>query len=233
MRKPTPEKQKELNLKSELEKLVESDIQNLKVLTNEAKAIIPVRYANSMNYEEVKAETDSKANNIVDSIAEFYLNKNIIEEIPYVKQKNIVDKLTVSNLLFQMKTAEHAITKLLEEIDNGNLHPRTFEVLASLQKSKMEIVKHLAQFMVIMENNYKSLREDYRVKNSEEPLQITAGITEEVGEEEKEEQVNKFQMRGSRQLIEALRQVVPEQKNINKSTENLTDTDNARKDLEY
>ena len=46
-----------------------------------------------------------------------------------IKQKSVVDKITVSNLLFQMKTAEHAIIKLLEEIDNGNLHPRTFEVL--------------------------------------------------------------------------------------------------------
>jgi hypothetical protein len=104
-----------------------------------------------------------------------------------------------------MKTAEHAIIKLLEEIDGGNLHPRTFEVLASLQRSKMEIVKHLAQFMVIMENNYKSLKEDYRVKKADEPTLIESG-------EDDNPSKSAFQIRGTKQMIEMLREAVPEKR---------------------
>jgi hypothetical protein len=119
------------------------------------KAISP------LDYDKVKAESDDKASDIVESVILMYLPPEFVKNHDYVFQKMEVDKLTVSNLLFQMKTAEHAIKKLLEEIDNGSTHARSFEVLASLQKSKMEIVKHLSSFMVIMENNYKNLKYDY------------------------------------------------------------------------
>jgi len=218
MRKPTDERRKELELREELERLVNSDIAEITGIIDQAKDILPGRVTNFMDYDGVKIEADTKADDIVDSIAEFYLDKQIIQEIPYIQQKEVVDKITVSNLLFQMKTAEHAITKLLEEIDNGNLHPRTFEVLASLQRSKMEIVKHLAQFMVIMENNYKSLKEDYRVKKSEEPMTLEQGEDDTYDENK-----NTFQMRGGRHLIETLREVIPERKASAKPKERLKD----------
>jgi hypothetical protein len=105
-----------------------------------------------------------------------------------------------------MKTAEHAIIKLLEEIDNGNTHPRTFEVLSSLQRSKMEIVKHLAQFMVIMEQNYKNLKDDYRVKKSEEPTTLQEGDDYTV------DNSKPAQFRGTKGIIDVIRQAVPEKK---------------------
>ena len=218
MRKPTEEKRKELELRDELERLVNSGIQDMSGLVQEARDILPSRVTNFMDYDGVKVDSDSKADDIVDSIAEFYLDKQIIQEIPYIQQKNVVDKITVSNLLFQMKTAEHAITKLLEEIDNGNLHPRTFEVLSSLQRSKMEIVKHLAQFMVIMENNYKSLKEDYRVKKAEEPLTLEQGEDNTYDENK-----NTFQMRGGRHLIETIREAIPERRASAKPKDRLKD----------
>jgi hypothetical protein len=135
----------------------------------------------------------------------FYLTADIVDEIEYIKQKITVDKITLSNLLFQMKTAEHAIIKILEDIDNGNLSPRTFEVLSALQRSKMDIVKQFQHFMVVMENNYKSLKEDYRVKKSDEPKQI------EESDYGNDPNAN-YQMRGTRQLIETLREAVAEKR---------------------
>lgn len=205
MRKIPEEKKREMELKDELEKMLANGIDNLQFSIEQAKDMLPARDGTFMDYDRVKTYADDKADNIVDSISEFYLNRDIIEEIPYVKQKSVVDKITVSNLLFQMKTAEHAIIKLLEEIDNGNLHPRTFEVLASLQRSKMEIVKHLAQFMVIMETNYKNLKEDYRVKKADEPTLIDANT-------EDSNPSSALQIRGTKQMIEMLRDVVPEKR---------------------
>lgn len=183
-----------------LEKLLQQDDRELSVLTAEVQSLLPSRNNTFMDYHTVKTSSDLAAREIIDAISEFYLDIEFIERISYVKQKTNVDKITVSNLLFQMKTAEHAIIKLLEEIDGGNLHPRTFEVLASLQRSKMEIVKHLAQFMIIMETNYKNLRDDYRFKKSEN------GLDDEIQVEKAE--TNKF--RGTRQLIETLREAIPE-----------------------
>jgi len=208
MRKPTEERKREMELKDELERLISQDVSEMGTLVQQAQSVLPARSTSSfLNYDEVKNDSDTKSTDIVDSIAEFYLDKTIISEIPYVKQKNSVDKITISNLLFQMKTAEHAIVKLLEEIDNGNTHPRTFEVLSSLQRSKMEIVKHLAQFMVIMEQNYKNLKEDYRIKKSEEPHTLGPGDYTIEGNEN-----SGTQFRGTKGLIDVIRQAVPEKR---------------------
>jgi hypothetical protein len=207
MRKPSEERQREIEMKDELERLISQDTQEMTHLVQQTKNILPQRSSSTfLNYELVKTGSDDKATSIVDAIAEFYLDKGIIAEIAYVREKNSVDKITVSNLLFQMKTAEHAIIKLLEEIDNGNTHPRTFEVLSSLQRSKMEIVKHLAQFMVIMEQNYKNLKEDYRIKKAEEPTSLDEGDGYEITPNE----VGSTQFRGTKGLMDVIRQAIPE-----------------------
>ena len=204
-RKVTPERRDQINTRDELERLISQDVNEIQGLVQQAENVLPGRPVSGfLDYHLVKEHSDDSAQNIVTSIAEFYLDPKIINEIDYVKQKSTVDKITVSNLLFQMKTAEHAIIKLLEEIDNGNTHPRTFEVLSSLQRSKMEIVKHLAQFMVIMENNYKSLKEDYRIKKAEEPHELSEGdyTVEDTG--------NSNVMRGTKGLMQTLRDAIPE-----------------------
>jgi len=158
-----------------------------------------------LNYAVLQQETDNKAEEIVESVVLLYLPVEFVVEHEYVKQKMSVDKLTVSDLISQMKTSEHAIKKLLEEIDNGNLHARSFEVLASLQKSKMEIVKHLAQFMVVMENNYKNLKFDYENSKAEKVLEVGEGDVEVMGQQDS----SKF--RGTRGLIGLLHDAIKEQ----------------------
>lgn len=216
-RKIPEEKKKELQTKDDLERMLAAGIEDLQLDIENAKNLLPGRNTVFMDYIKVKDFSDTKADDIIDSISVFYLTEDVVETDPYIKEKCFVDKITISNLLFQMKTAEHAIIKLLEEIDSGNMHPRSFEVLASLQKSKMEIVKHLAQFMVIMENNYKSLKEDYRVKKAEEPTQLDDIAPDNSGGG------NAFQMRGTRHLIETIREAIPEKRASSNPNENLRD----------
>jgi len=198
------ERKAELKRREELEKLIESTSTENEIEVNKAKNILTARRQGFLNYHDIKITIDKEANKIVKAIAGFYLDTEIISSVPYVKQKTKVDIITVSSLLFQMRTAEHAIIKLLGEIDDGNLHPRTFEVLASLQRSKMEIVKHLAQFMLIMENAYKAFKDDYRVKKSESATYIDESSDDSEG--------TGFRTRGSRALIQAMTKLKNEQK---------------------
>lgn len=165
------------------------------------KAIAP------LDYEVVKTSADKKASDIVESVILLYLPQEFVEAHDYVYQKMEVDKLTLSNILFQMKTAEHAIKKLLEEIDGGTVQARMFEVLASLQKSKMEIVKHLASFMVIMENNYKNLKYDWN-HNVDKPEELPEGSVEI-----QDEYTTKF--RGTKSLMTMVQGYVDDAKNRN------------------
>ncbi len=163
------------------------------------KAIAP------LDYDAVKNHADKKASDIVESVILLYLPQEFVIQEDYVYQKMEVDKLTVSNLLFQMKTAEHAIKKLLEEMDGGNTQPRIFEVLSSLQRSKMEIVKHLAQFMVTMENNYKNLKQDWN-NYAEKKLEALPEDTVEI----QEETTSKF--RGTKSLMSMVQGYMEEAK---------------------
>jgi hypothetical protein len=205
MRKIPEEKKREIAIKDELETMLSDGIDDNLIFDIESIKNIPAPNTTFMDYVKVKAYSDNNADHIVNSISVFYLTADIVDEIEYIKQKITVDKITLSNLLFQMKTAEHAIIKILEDIDNGNLSPRTFEVLSALQRSKMDIVKQFQHFMVVMENNYKSLKEDYRVKKSDEPKQI------EESDYGNDPNAN-YQMRGTRQLIETLREAVAEKR---------------------
>lgn len=208
------ERKEQLKQRKELEAMIQVSEGNLEIAKNDAKSILPVRSQQFLDYNMVKDVIDKEANEIVNSISEFYLGEDINDQVPYVKQKTKVDIITVSSLLFQMKTAEHAIIKLLGEIDDGNLHARTFEVLASLQRSKMEIVKHLAQFMIIMENAYKNFYEDYRVKQSDNATEDVDGEIEGGG----------FRTRGSKSLIQAISNVEKEMSGDDEFDENIEDT---------
>jgi hypothetical protein len=172
-----------------------------------------------LNYELVKDETDRRASDIVESVILLYLPQDLVRSHDYVFQKMEVDKMTVSNLIFQMRTAEHAIKKLLEEIDNGSTGPRSFEVLASLQKSKMEIVKHLASFMVTMENNYKSLKFDWNNNVDNKPISISAS-----SEVKSDDDENSTKFRGTKNLMNLVQSYIEEGKN-----KKVNDTDDSAK----
>lgn len=118
-----------------------------------------------MDFDTVQKECKDEAEKIISSIVNYYLDPRMkianAVTTRYLEKRMDTDILTISNLLFNMETSEHAIKKLLEEIDAGNLHPRQFEVLASLQKSKMDIVKHLQFVQIQLENNYKLIRQEF------------------------------------------------------------------------
>ena len=192
----------EMDRRNELEKMIAVTGSTIESGLSKAESMLPSKGAVHIDYYEMKANTDEESNNLVDSIVQFYLDDAVSGEIDYVKQKAMVDKITVSSLLFQMKTSEHAIIKLLTEIDDGNIHARTFEVLAGLQRAKMDIIKHMAQFMVIMENGYKNFKEDYRYLNE---------TTSQTVEMDEDPVSGGFKTRGSKALIQAMQELREEE----------------------
>ena len=190
--------------------LMQSNNFEVPSLIAETKTVLPK--SESMDFTQIKITTDKTSNIIIDSILEFYIDKEQSETISYVAQKANVDKLILSNILFQMKTAEYAIIKLLEQLECGNAAPRLFEVLAALQKSKMDIIKHLAQFMVVMENNYKSIKEDWNnkiISDNEKEASYVRELTEEDEEESNtlllDSGENTMKFRGTKNLVNFLR----------------------------
>lgn len=202
------EKKNEDNKRIELEKLIQQSSMSLEEVTKKAQQVLPKAQSIILDYGEIKEELDKESDKIIKSISQFYLTEEMVKSIPYVREKIRIDAIMASSLLFQMKTAEHAIIKLLTEIDSGTMTPRNFEVLASLQRAKMEIVKHLAQFMVITETAYKNFHADWQ-------MQLEAKSEEQTGGDEG----GGLRTRGTKQLLKAM------QKIKNQSLETLESND--------
>lgn len=189
------QRQAQMSEREELENMLRSTSDNLDALTEEAKKLSPRHKPIVLDYPKIMETSQSEAEDIVTSSALFYLSQETIETEEYIQQKMRADMVTMSDLLRQTKVAEYAIIKMLEQIEEGDMHPRQFEVLGGFQRSKLELTKSIANYVVVMENNYKAIKEDHRVLREENTLNVDSEVESKDGEV----------ARGTRGLMETIR----------------------------
>lgn len=112
------------------------------------------------DYDRMKDSSTEKAKKTITALMKFYLSADIIEKDEYVRARKKIDEMTLSSLMFQLETAEKALVTLLRTIDSGELAPRMFEVLATLQKSMLDIIKSQTMYLVAAEESVKKLSRD-------------------------------------------------------------------------
>lgn len=127
-----------------------------------------------MNYVEAKDTSMNSAKKLMNSLLKFYLSEDLIQKNEYIQLKAKVDVMTMAQLIFQMQTAEHAITILMRSIDAGEVSPRMFEVLGGLQKTMLDIMKHQTLHMMASEENMKKLKRDIDIYADPQPKVIEA-----------------------------------------------------------
>jgi hypothetical protein len=115
------------------------------------------------DYVSMKTNAADKAKKTITALMKFYLDEDIIEQDEYVKARKKIDEMTLSSLMFQLETAEQALVTLLRTIDSGELAPRMFEVLGTLQKSMLDIIKSQTMYLVAAEESVKKLSRDVEV----------------------------------------------------------------------
>jgi len=182
--------------------------------------------ARQMDFYAVQGEAEKDAKKILRSVIEFYFDAKMIRENDYLRFKRRVDEMTISSIMFSLKTTQHAIIKALQEVDMGNVHPRLLEVLATLQNQLMVTVKHQASYMLTMEEGYKKVKEDQQVVDKERGAEDAP--SEVIGSK-----INK-RVRGTKALILQLRQdATPDfPKRDDNETPRLTDP-HYRPDSQY
>jgi hypothetical protein len=133
-----------------------------------------------------------------------------MSEASHVEFKKKVDAMNLSSMMFQLKSAQHAITKILEEIDLGNMHPRLFEVLAQLQSQIMQMPKDYQAYLEKMEQNYKKTRIEVDEKKHSQGIVMdqssgdsgfyvsNTAVTQDGG----------LKSRGTRGIMEGLRDII-------------------------
>lgn len=145
-------------IKNNLDSILEDELFSDDALT---PAELPrMKSSAILDIDQEKQNTSSDSKMLLSSIAEFYLNGTLIETSPYVAFKQKMEEGNISSMMLQMKTAQHAIGKLVEEIDMGNTAPKMFEVLAQLQSQIMQMSKDYQNYFTKMEDSYRNLREE-------------------------------------------------------------------------
>lgn len=157
--------------------------------------------AQPMNLHEAKDEAQRDAKKTLKSLIDFYLGAKMIKKNDYAKFKQRIDEMSLSNMMFAIKTAQLAVIKLLEEIDMGNTHPRNFEALVSLNGQMMNMIKHQQALFVTMEEGYKKIKQDQIQLESEDR-------TEDVPSEDVTILDGSFKSRGTKMLMQNLRKTI-------------------------
>jgi hypothetical protein len=147
-------------IRSSLDDILNDDSVNASI---DSTPLPPIRTQPAFDYVKKKDAASERAKKTINSLLKFYLSEEIIDSDEYVKAKMRIEEMTLSSLLFQMETAERAITTLLQQIDDGDVSPRMFEVLGTLQKSMLDIIKSQTMYMIATEEGVKKIARDYDV----------------------------------------------------------------------
>jgi len=162
---------------------------------------LPIRRQNTdlvprVSYEELKSTATKKATKTISALMKFYLDADIIENDEYIQAKKKMDEMTMSSLIYQLQAGERALTTLLQTIDDGELAPRMFEVLATLQKSMLDIIKSQTMYLMASEESTKRIARDIEIYKKRDDVRE---IEQSGGDKE-----NKNLQRGTKDLMAAI-----------------------------
>lgn len=215
----------ENNRKIELENLIK-DISDSN-LSLRSSDDLPDRDVELTDYDSIKTESDLEAEKIINNIVNFYfkdINLNIENNITKIlKDKMKIDILSISQIIFQLKTNEIIIIKLLKEIDLGANVARLYDSLSKMQNSKLDTIKYLNQQVFLLESQYKSIAENNfnNQNDSNDFISINDTTNTEIeNKENKNDTINTIKIRGTKELIKMIRNQLDGDHEINKENNN-------------
>lgn len=205
-RKPKPERVVQEQIKASLDSILNDEDLGIESVTPDE--LPRLKSTDIMNFGEATQTTGSDAKSLMDSIVKFYLDENFIEQTDYIEYKKKIDSMNLASMMLQLKTAQHAITKLLEEIDLGNANPRMFEVLAQLQSQIMQMPKDYQNYLDKMEEGYKKIQGQIENKVDKGSLEVEVGQSGDGVYSPKKSDSGGIKVRGTKGLMEGLRDII-------------------------
>jgi hypothetical protein len=169
----------------------------------------------SMKHYDVKDESFDEAEDTVDAMIEYYLDP-ILEKKPHIKRKKKADIIALTHIFFGLKTQQHAIIKLLEEIDIGNMNTKLFDVLERMQGRLESLTKNQMIFRHTLEESYKQAMSEELMKRETEPKVVDA----KEGDVTILDGVSGLKSRGTKDIIAAVK---PEKSDYNMTHAGLVD----------
>lgn len=163
-------------IRNELDSLIGDD-ESLEGIEVDPALPVAKDHYEPFDYGVAKGNANAQAKKTINALMRFYLDADIIEHDEYVKAKKKMDEMTMSSLVYQLQAGERALTTLLETIEGGELAPRMFEVLATLQKSMLDIIKSQTMYLMATEESVKRIARDAELYKERANREITDQAT--------------------------------------------------------
>lgn len=227
-RKPKPERVVQEQIKASLDAILSDDEYGIQSVSTDH--LPRLKRTDVMDFKTETLTTGTEARALLTSMVKYYLDANFIENSDYVQYKIKIDSMNVSSMMLQLKTAQHAITKLLEEIDMGNANPRMFEVLAQLQSQIMQMPKDYQNYMEKMEDGYKKITLENERKEIQGSFKMESDSNSPESYGNNTTENGGLRVRGTKGLMEGLRTILGAEIEVIKiENENENSVVNAKK----
>lgn len=108
-----------------------------------------------------KTKLASDAKSFIRQLCDVYLQTDKIQRPEYVDSIAKIETLTLTQLLGQVKYAEHALDSLIRQLDAGGfMDAATYDMIMRMQKNAIEITMQVSNFVRNLPEYFKHLEED-------------------------------------------------------------------------
>jgi hypothetical protein len=140
-----------------------------------------------VDFSALQKQCEKEARSMMKNAIRFMIPIQMIKENQYLKNKFKVDVISLSGMLYQLRSNEIVQRTLMEQINLGMAHPRMFEVFSGMSKTIGELNKQLIQTVEAIKQTYKGLKEDDKEGEDDdecEDMEITfaPGLTEKANQ---------------------------------------------------
>lgn len=156
--------------KKELEKLLDSSPSEINKNVPQNEEGIPGLQAEpvtDVNFNELKEKCENEARVMLTNAIAFILPVDMLEDNDYIKNKLDVDVMSLSGMIYQLRTNEVMQKALIDQVNLGMVNARMFEVFSNMSKTIGELNKQLIQTVEAIKETYKAFRDDVKEKRTE------------------------------------------------------------------
>ena len=149
--------------RKEIEKLLETSKDNIGDEENPLTGLDNTEIL-KIDIDELKKQCEKDARIMINNSIKFILDTKTIKTNDYIKNKLEVDVMSLSGMIYQVRCNEAMQKALMEQVAQGALHARYFEVFGQLSKIIGELNKQTLATVEAIKMTYKDVKNDIKEK---------------------------------------------------------------------
>jgi hypothetical protein len=159
------------NDRDNLKKMLDKSPDGIDGNVPDAEETIPGLQAEPLigvDFVELREECQKEAQTMITNAITFMIPPEMMAANEYIKDKINMDVMTLSGMVYQLRTNEVMQRTLMEQINQGQAQPRMFEVFSGMSKTIGELNKQLIQTIEAIKETYKGFKSDVKERQTEE-----------------------------------------------------------------